>query len=163
MEDMEKRRGELLEFFRKYMLMEIRLKGADEGDEFPDYTYQEYLATHYWVELAKRIKERDKYCQLCGRLDRLECHHRTYKNFPFQEEDEDLITFCHTCHLEAHFHRALSPPKLKRIKQPAIRRTPRNKFRSKSGRAWDEIDKWLDEEEKPFDAAAFMKGATVKP
>lgn len=63
----------------------------------PDY-YQ-YLESDSWRDRVRKTHERDGYrCVICGRSNRmLETHHLTYKRLG-DEQPEDLITVCDTCH-----------------------------------------------------------------
>ena len=61
--------------------------------------YKSYINSKAWEEKARRIRRRDGYrCQICGADDLpLEVHHLTYDNLGY-EDDDDLITVCHSCH-----------------------------------------------------------------
>lgn len=61
--------------------------------------YDSYINSDVWREKARRIRERDGYrCQICGANDTpLEVHHLTYDRLG-EEQDDDLITVCHSCH-----------------------------------------------------------------
>jgi len=65
-------------------------------------TYKEQLKDSRWINKRDRIIERDKYCQNCGSVKKLEAHHLYYihANAPWQYPDEALMTLCHDCHKE---------------------------------------------------------------
>lgn len=68
-------------------------------DDIESYDYNSYIESDAWKEKARHIRERDGYrCRICGCSDdALEVHHITYANL-YQEQDDDLITVCHSCH-----------------------------------------------------------------
>lgn len=67
--------------------------------------YAEYLQTAHWQRVRTLALEQAGHtCDLCGRDDRLEVHHRTYERVGF-ERQSDLIVLCHDCHRD--FHRSL--------------------------------------------------------
>lgn len=64
--------------------------------------YKKYLQSEIWKYKRLSILNRDKYtCQECGSQERLEVHHKTYKNI-FNEPNEDLVTLCNRCHTMEH-------------------------------------------------------------
>lgn len=64
--------------------------------------FNTYLKSTMWKGTRERILERDGYqCVFCGSAKNLQVHHVTYKNIPF-EEDDDLMTVCESCHRKLH-------------------------------------------------------------
>ena len=63
--------------------------------------YIEYIHSKEWRIICKRIHKRDRVCQGCGTRDHLDVHHKTYKNFK-NESDEELILVCRKCHNTIH-------------------------------------------------------------
>lgn len=63
--------------------------------------YKAYFRTPQWKEMVKRIKKRDKRCQGCGWIAFLDVHHKTYKHFR-REFDEELVLVCRGCHDAIH-------------------------------------------------------------
>lgn len=67
-------------------------------------TYQEYLQTPEWREIALAVRARAGYrCQLCNSDSNLQAHHRSYQ-FIFKEKEhlDDLICLCDDCHAKFH-------------------------------------------------------------
>lgn len=75
--------------------------------------YQKYIRSKDFDEVKEIVKERDKFCQCCGRtLEEIEnskslhfnVHHRSYKNLfkGGQEEASDCILLCSVCHKAIH-------------------------------------------------------------
>jgi 5-methylcytosine-specific restriction protein A len=59
-----------------------------------------------WEKTRKRVLERDSgLCQACARKDRValgrEVHHKKPRAQGGSDEDSNLETLCHECHLEA--------------------------------------------------------------
>lgn len=69
------------------------------GHDSPD--YRAYFQTSQWKETIKRIKKRDKRCQGCGWVAFLDVHHKTYKHFR-REFDDELVLVCRGCHDAIH-------------------------------------------------------------
>jgi 5-methylcytosine-specific restriction endonuclease McrA len=64
--------------------------------------YSIYLESEHWKNLRKRMLRRANYrCQVCNTGKILNVHHRTYKNIG-EEDYEDLIVLCETCHTLYH-------------------------------------------------------------
>lgn len=60
--------------------------------------YEQHISSPEWKETRKKILERDKNeCRTCPSKERLEVHHRHYKNLG-NEDLDDLTCLCHTCH-----------------------------------------------------------------
>lgn len=65
--------------------------------------YHDYLLTEYWKELSIKAKQRDgNRCKICNNSNHLNAHHRTYKNRGKENEIDDLITLCQSCHQMIH-------------------------------------------------------------
>lgn len=64
--------------------------------------YKEYLQTEHWVTTRKRAMKRAGFkCQLCSSKQNIQVHHRTYENRG-NEQNEDLIVLCRSCHQKFH-------------------------------------------------------------
>lgn len=64
--------------------------------------YHEYIASDEWAARSKEAKEDAKWrCQVCNGSGVLHTHHRTYDNLG-EEEPEDLIVLCASCHKLFH-------------------------------------------------------------
>jgi len=63
-------------------------------------TYKDQLKDKRWIDLAKKIKKRDKVCQMCGETKNLEVHHTFYIHglMPWEYDEMYLITLCRECH-----------------------------------------------------------------
>lgn len=65
--------------------------------------YDEYFKTDAWQEKRKQRLKIDGYkCALCGKSEKLEVHHLTYKSFGNENVESDLISLCKECHDFAH-------------------------------------------------------------
>ncbi len=63
---------------------------------------QQYMLSEEWQELRTLVFTRDNHtCQSCGSQSSLNCHHVTYINLN-NENLEDLITLCKSCHQYQH-------------------------------------------------------------
>lgn len=67
-------------------------------------TYKRYLSTPYWQLVSNLARRKAKYkCQLCGRNNCLNVHHKSYINKGFEIMNmEDLIVLCQDCHQKFH-------------------------------------------------------------
>ena len=64
--------------------------------------HSKYLQTKRWKDKRILVLERDNnQCQKCGSTDNLHVHHLTYKHWR-NEELEELITLCSSCHSSIH-------------------------------------------------------------
>jgi 5-methylcytosine-specific restriction endonuclease McrA len=71
-------------------------------DKFmPPELKREYLKSQKWKKMKKFIHFRDGVCQLCGSDKNLEVHHITYDRLG-DENPDDLILLCRTCHQDIH-------------------------------------------------------------
>ncbi len=58
-----------------------------------------------YERLWKRILERDGWrCQNCGCLENLQVHHVIRKSSLGNDEEENLMTLCASCHRSVHLH-----------------------------------------------------------
>jgi len=64
--------------------------------------YLEHLASEKWQRMRAEVISRDKGRCTCGAKG-TDVHHLTYENLG-QEELEDLILLCRSCHQKEHFH-----------------------------------------------------------
>ena len=64
--------------------------------------YDKYIESDEWKETREERKFLDGYkCRFCGSAMNLVVHHTTYENVP-NEDMDDLLTLCKTCHNELH-------------------------------------------------------------
>jgi hypothetical protein len=71
-------------------------------------SYATYLRSPEWKARRQQALERAGHrCQICNRSDRLEVHHRSYRNI-FNESPDDLTVLCARCHRK--FHQAGNMP-----------------------------------------------------
>lgn len=59
--------------------------------------YDDHLHSTYWRQIREQALARDNGCRLCGSLENLQAHHRTYARLG-QESLDDLTTLCSECH-----------------------------------------------------------------
>lgn len=65
-------------------------------------SYHKYLETDGWQERRQNALEAAGWrCQVCNNSERLEVHHRTYKNLG-NETLDDVIVLCRGCHSKFH-------------------------------------------------------------
>jgi len=66
-------------------------------------SYKAYLQTDHWQEFRSYALENlGRVCVDCGATDvRFEVHHLTYENI-WEEQLEDVIILCHSCHMKRH-------------------------------------------------------------
>ena len=68
----------------------------------PSKRYSQELQKIHWKLKADNIRIRDKHkCRLCGAVGtQLDVHHLRYIDGrePWEYDDGDLVTLCHTCH-----------------------------------------------------------------
>ncbi len=54
-------------------------------------------------KLQREILKRDGWrCQMCGRMENLEIHHRKFRSQSGDDSEENLITLCSQCHAQIH-------------------------------------------------------------
>ena len=67
-----------------------------------DGLYQDYLQTPQWRMRRMETIESQRYrCAGCGSQERLQVHHRTYRNLR-NEFPSDLLALCRQCHRHEH-------------------------------------------------------------
>ena len=77
--------------------------------------YHRYLKSKKWKAIRMKIINERENCERCWGENRLEIHHKTYKNV-FNEKMEDLELLCHSCHQQHHgFEKAEKPSFLNRL------------------------------------------------
>lgn len=67
--------------------------------------HKKYLKSKEFKAVKEYVLSRDGHkCVVCGREDKLVCHHRCYKHLGEANlvEIEDCITLCKPCHLAHH-------------------------------------------------------------
>lgn len=76
------------------------------GEHYIDplyFGYGYYLETDHWKITREQALERANWeCQRCGHQYKLHVHHKTYENLG-NEQPEDLVVLCKSCHEEEHF------------------------------------------------------------
>lgn len=70
-------------------------------------TYDDYLKSDAWKQKVIERAKIDGYrCQFCGcegtMVNKLQCHHYTYKNLYHEDVAVDLVTVCDVCHRGIH-------------------------------------------------------------
>lgn len=72
---------------------------------FPDFykkQYKDYLLSEKWNTIKNNLfAARGRKCEVCGSVNFIEVHHKTYNNI-FNEKDEDLQILCNGCHKKQH-------------------------------------------------------------
>lgn len=66
-----------------------------------DQKYKDYLKSDDWAQIRIEIITKRKRCERCGSKNKLQIHHKHYKNI-FHEEPEDLELLCNNCHQKEH-------------------------------------------------------------
>lgn len=73
-------------------------------------TYEQYLLTPEWAELAQETKRLAGFrCQVCNSDGELHAHHRTYRRLG-HELQSDLVCLCDSCHALFHGKRDATAP-----------------------------------------------------
>lgn len=64
--------------------------------------YNAYISSPYWHRKRNKCLSRDEdRCRCCGTDTKLQVHHKTYDRFG-DEELDDLVTVCDSCHMKIH-------------------------------------------------------------
>ena len=67
-----------------------------------NHRYQEYLSSYEWRIIRKKVLDIDNHkCVPCSKKSNLHIHHITYKNVG-NEDTNDLLTLCSSCHKFIH-------------------------------------------------------------
>jgi 5-methylcytosine-specific restriction endonuclease McrA len=70
---------------------------------FPKWRPRKRLAAEEYQQLQLNILQRDHWqCQFCGRSTNLEVHHISFRSQSGADDEKNLITLCHACHLAIH-------------------------------------------------------------
>lgn len=66
--------------------------------------YRKYQTSSLWVNLRKRLLEKNSKCQLCKKKKAVIVHHTIYDNWGKGDiiEEEDCIVVCRSCHNKEH-------------------------------------------------------------
>lgn len=64
-------------------------------------TYEQYIQSPEWANKRLAVLKGVKECQSCGRIARLDVHHRTYVRLG-HEHLSDLVAICGVCHKGIH-------------------------------------------------------------
>jgi len=76
--------------------------------------YRDYLRSDEWAHKRQEVFKRAGHrCQVCNSSYELTVHHRTYVDFG-QEDVNDLICLCWSCHKLFHEHRRLTYVEVRR-------------------------------------------------
>lgn len=71
--------------------------------------YRAYIASPEWARKREaKFRQAGRRCDECGRDERLEVHHLTYRHFG-REPLADLQVLCHWCHMAEHGRNADIP------------------------------------------------------
>lgn len=66
------------------------------------YSYRDYLKTEHWKNIRKLIRKKyNNKCKNCKTSERLEVHHKTYRNIG-NELLSNLVLLCRDCHQQVH-------------------------------------------------------------
>lgn len=61
------------------------------------------LEPESYTELRTQILRRDGWkCQACGSLRQLQVHHKQFRSRSGEDQDDNLITLCASCHERIH-------------------------------------------------------------
>lgn len=63
--------------------------------------YNDYLKSDKWLSLRRSVIKSRKKCERCGYDQKLQVHHKHYKNI-FNESPHDLELLCARCHMKEH-------------------------------------------------------------
>lgn len=66
-----------------------------------DYYRHTYLRSEHWRNLKQRVLGNRPFCQVCGRRDTLDVHHRTYRDL-YNVNPQDLVVLCRRHHDLVH-------------------------------------------------------------
>ncbi len=88
----------------------LRYVQVSEIQKLQELPYREFLNTIYWSIVRNYVVYRRGYrCELCGKNQNLNVHHKTYENHGSEHSNlDDLILLCRNCH--AKFHDKLYEP-----------------------------------------------------
>lgn len=69
--------------------------------------YREYLKSDHWLNFRRRILKNRNMCRRCGSRERLQLHHRRYKDdrgrsVLGRERSRDVEVLCRGCHNLVH-------------------------------------------------------------
>ena len=92
-----------------------------------DQKYKDYLKSDDWAQIRIEIITKRKVCERCGSKNKLQVHHKHYKNI-FHEKPADLELLCGICHQKEHNIKKKPKQHLtKKQKKKAMRDTARLK------------------------------------
>ena len=70
---------------------------------YPTKTSAARLDPESYKELCRQVLGRDGWrCQICGSRLNLEVHHRQNRSRSGDDSEQNLVTFCVTCHANVH-------------------------------------------------------------
>lgn len=81
-----------------------KLISKEDIERLKTVDYKEFLSSHYWMVLSRFIKSQQRYCQLCGKSNNLNVHHKNYihRGEEYHNWRDSLITLCQPCHAKFH-------------------------------------------------------------
>ena len=80
--------------------------------------YLAFMETPFWRDLAIRTKQRARHhCERCGDQQRLQAHHKVYRNRWEDTQLDDLECLCWHCHKLEHQLAMPSKKKLNKIRR----------------------------------------------
>lgn len=85
-------------------------------------SYVRYIKSAKWRKRRELyFQTHEKKCRACGSINRIELHHKTYKNIR-KERDADLAPLCYKCHNAIHKIQKKSKGSLWMITEQYIRK-----------------------------------------
>ena len=73
------------------------MRYRERGNLMQFNSYEEFLKTDEWKQIAQMVKERDGHkCVICGSTENLNAHHIGYDGDCLDEND--IVTLCNRCH-----------------------------------------------------------------
>lgn len=77
--------------------------GKNRKRSKPQTEYTKFLESSQWKQIRKQVIERDGgKCVTCRSTQRLQVHHTLYRGGIGNEQLDDLVTLCSTCHERLH-------------------------------------------------------------
>lgn len=64
--------------------------------------YAMFLESRWWIDLSRTKRRKIGQCERCGNTNRLQSHHRFYRENWFETQLEDLQVLCRRCHENEH-------------------------------------------------------------
>jgi hypothetical protein len=64
--------------------------------------YELFLESKWWRDLSRRKRRSVGKCEVCGTTERLQSHHKFYRENWFDTQEGDLRVLCRQCHKKEH-------------------------------------------------------------